>query len=512
MNANIINILFDNSGKWPQKPAIIHGGKSISYEQLCFRVQAFAACLRKRGIRRGDRVLVFVSMSIDLYAVMLAILHCGASAVFIDAWAGRRRIEKAMRTVSCRGFVFCGRGAILGMLCKEVRNIPVRTGIRQLKRFVPKQKAFMPAENVLESDTALVTFTTGSTGSPKAANRTHGFLLAQNMAVRNHLLQTPDQVTMVTLPVFVMNNLAVGNISVLPCINFARPHIYRPERVIRDISRYSVYSAIGSPVFFLKLADYCLRRKISVNINAMHLGGAPVFPVHAQKLLKAFPECFVGIVYGSTEAEPISMISAKELAAFNTASKCSGLPVGRPIADIRVIILKIIEGPVIAKDDVEIGKLTEPPFVIGEICVCGPHVLREYLNCPEAQAQNKIQVGKTVWHRTGDAGYLDNDGGLFLMERVKSRIISGNTVIYPFIAEQALSAIKGCNAGTIINDRGRIVAVVEKKTGVHLSRADILDSMAKSGICGIEDVKFMRIPRDPRHHGKIDFDKLNSGF
>ena len=142
---------------------------------------------------------------------------------------------------------------------------------------------------------------------------------------------------------------------------------------------------------------------------------------------------------------------------------------------------------------------------IGEICVEGKHVLKEYYNSYEAQRLNKIHYQGQIWHRTGDAGYFDNDGNLFLMGRIKNRFEHNGKEIYVFPIENALLEIDGIEIGTVLKRNDKIIFVVETK----ISQQKIEQEL-KSRNFEFDKLVITKIPRDPRHNSKIDYDKLKN--
>src|SRR5262249_23728933 len=156
-----------------------------------------------------------------LYAVLLAAFRIGAVAVFVDAWADRARLEQAIERTRPRAFVGVPRAHLLRLASGAVRRVPNATSVgRGAPR--PPRDAAGPVVLTPEAP-ALVTFTTGSTGRPKAALRTHGFLWSQHLALAELLRPTDRDVDMPTLPVFVLNNLASGVPSILPDFDPRRP-------------------------------------------------------------------------------------------------------------------------------------------------------------------------------------------------------------------------------------------------------------------------------------------------
>ena len=141
--------------------------------------------------------------------------------MFIDAWAGVARIEQALRILPCKGYIGTPKAHILRLFSKEIRKIPVKMIAGQIK--YDKMRSNYPPEEVQSEDYALVTFTTGSTGSPKAANRTHKFLLSQHRALKKHIIPKPGEIELITLPIFILNSIANGTTAVIPPMNPAQP-------------------------------------------------------------------------------------------------------------------------------------------------------------------------------------------------------------------------------------------------------------------------------------------------
>ena len=510
MITNIVNILYKNAHTNPDKVAIIHGSKKITYKELTQSVGQCAAFLNAKGITEGDRVLLFVPMSIDLYILLLGLWHCGATAVFLDAWARKKRLEQAAACAECKAFIGILKAHILRFFSREIRRIPVKLFAGEI---TSKQKnRHTPEIARLEKNAvALITFTTGSTGAPKAAKRTHQFLLAQHSVLNFHLHPGPQDIDMVTLPIFVLTNLAAGITSLIPLFNPARPEEINAQNLCSAIQSYSINTSAGSPVIYDTLAEHCISHKISLpTLQKIFLGGAPVFPRLAKKLLTAFPQAEIEIVYGSTEAEPISAIIADDLIEKNRNVQTEGLLVGKPVDAVSVRIISITESPILVSGQKEFGRLTLSRGEVGEICVCGDHVLKEYFRNEEAQLQNKIVVGLTIWHRTGDAGYLHEGGNLYLMGRIKQRFIHCGKTWYVFPLEEGLAQISGVSLGTYLKT-GDILNVVIERDNRSISADAIKQYCAEKSMPVPDRVLFRTIPRDPRHNSKIDYDRLE-GF
>lgn len=486
---NIVEILFENAQKHPEKIAIIHKKEKITYGKLAQDVKDYAQYFLSKGIKKRDNVLIFVPMTIELYKILSAIFYIGATAVFVDAWADKNRLDQALTIVPCKVFIACPKAFILKLMSKKVREV----GINIVSGKITKPDCEHIIESATPDTTALITFTTGSTGLPKAAKRTHEFLLEQHYVLKKHLVPQENDVDLASLPVFVLHNLACGTTSVIPDFNPQKPAGIDPKKILNDIKNNGVTTSVGSPRFYEKLAEFG-----EINgLRKIFTGGAPVFPKSARLLQEKFVGCDVEIVYGSTEAEPIASISTRELLNFKGDVK-DGLYVGKPIDDISVKIIKPSDEVIENFESMwlEMGE-------IGEICVEGKHVLKEYYNSEKAQNFAKIRHNGQIWHRTGDAGYLDNEGRLFLMGRVKNRFKHNWHEVYVFPIENALLEIDGVEIGTVLKIKDEIVLVVETK----LPKIKLEQELRERNF-EFNKLIITKIPRDPRHNSKIDYDKL----
>jgi acyl-CoA synthetase (AMP-forming)/AMP-acid ligase II len=502
-NGNIIGIFLRNADALGERTALIHGRRSVSYGELLSDVRRIAAYLHDRGLRKGDAVLIFVPMSIDLYAILLSVFYLGATAIFIDAWVDRSRLDAACRSIAIRAFIGIPKAHLLRFLSKEIRSIPLKL-VSNTKRWKARQ-AVPPAE-VSPDDTALVTFTTGSTGTPKGAKRTHWFLIAQHEALMRSFAISADDVDMPVLPIFTLSNLAAGATTVIPQVDPRRVEEFDAGRVVRDIIERNVRTTTGSPAFYERLARHCIDNGIRLPLAKIITGGSPVFPRLARLLLQAFPDTEVVIAYGSTEAEPISLIDARELVRRSEAIPPVGLPAGRPVEFIRVRIIEIREGPIVIGTEEEFSALEMPEGEIGEICVAGDHVLKEYYDNGQAWRESKIRVGEEVWHRTGDAGYID-DGELYLVGRVRQSFHYHGKRLFIFPFEERMLQIDGVRIGTIVRLGESLIAAVEPASK-GISEEKLEEEMRRLEI-PFDAVRVLdAIPRDPRHNSKIDYDRL----
>ncbi len=512
-------MLADRARRDPERVAIVEyragRARRITFGGLARKAAAVSARLRADGVRPGDRVLLFVPMSIDLYTILLGCLHAGATAVFVDAWADRRRLDAAVRAADPRVFIGTARAHLLRLVSSAIRSIPLHRTTRIARSTNGGGAMHENLPRVVRADEpALITFTTGSTGEPKAAARSHEFLRAQHEALASHLLLRSEDIDMPTLPVFVLNNLALGVTSVIPDFDARRPAEIVPARIYQQLMVEGVTTSSGSPAFYDRLVAWCEAEGLELPLRALWTGGAPVYPRLAQRLESTVAGT-AHVVYGSTEAEPIAGIGAgKMLRAMQPreGNTFKGICVGQPGKDISLRLIRPHDGPVLLGESGwngwEIGG-----GEVGEVVVSGSHVLGAYYNSPAETALHKINEGGRIWHRTGDAARLDPGGRLWLMGRVAERVTRGGQIWWSVPPELAALSIPEVTHAAYLGvpdpDLGqRAVLCVEIPSG--RSSTDSLNSVRKAVEPAPTDdlVVLKRIPRDLRHASKTDMAAL----
>ena len=490
---NITKFFFDAAEAHSDNYAIIELRKKITYSELALEVRQTAAYFQKRGIGVGDRVMVFIPMSIDLYRTILALFYIGATAVFLDEWVSKARLKQSSQLANCKGFIGTPKANILRLITKELRQIPISLSVKCRTNSVIGNSA-----TTIESS-ALITFTTGSTGVPKAADRTHGFLKAQFDVLKEKMQSQPGDIDMPMLPIVLFINLGVGATSIITDYNSRKPNSISPSRLIDQLKSNKVHRLTASPFVVNKIAEQLLSMNLSLpNLRQVFTGGAPVFPLEAKLYQRAFPDVDVQIIYGSTEAEPISAISPHELV---DKILTTGLPVGEIHKQTNLKILSLNSSHQHNSSVAEFSNRIVPDGLLGEIVVSGDHVLKKYFNNPIAYQENKINVDGEIWHMTGDSGYL-LDGKLFLTGRCSQLIKRGETYISPFIIENKIQLLSSNQIGTILEHNGDIHLVVEQ----GLSEKTLLETFEHLAYDKLNWIA--KIPRDPRHHSKIDYKKL----
>lgn len=502
----------------PDAPAIVAGrrggSKRHTFAALAADSARAASLLRRQGIEKGDRVLVLQPVSYELYVVLLAIFRLGAVAMILDPSAGRAHIEQCCAIGAPRALVASPRAHLLRILSRGLRRIPVKcvtAGFAPGAVPLRASGGLPPCDRVEPTaggDPALLTFTSGSTGRPKAAVRSHGFLVAQYEALARALQLQAGEVDLTTLPVFLLANLAAGVTSVIPDADLRFPGRVAAAPVLRQIDRCGVTRSAGSPAFYERLVEYCEQRGRTLNgLRRIDTGGAPVFPPLLQRLQRVTAHADVVSVYGSTEAEPMAHVSLGEVTGADLESMRTGrgLLVGCPVPDVAMRILCDRFGtPIGPYDAGELERQCLPPNEIGEIVVTGEHVLKAYLH-GEDDADHKFEVDGRRWHRTGDAGFFDDAGRLWLVGRCSARIEDGRGVLYPFPVECAAHFLPGVRRCAMVGDKERRILLVEL-TGPD-EPVPAVETFSWAKVDAVRVVK--EIPVDRRHNAKVDYTRVH---
>jgi len=494
---NITALLDEATARYPERPALVFGKQRITFDQLLTQVKQCANLLKHHGLNPGERVILMIPMSPELYIAMLAIIRCGAVAVFVDPWIPMRQIAAFSAFASPAGFIGIPKSHLLRLLSPKLARIRISASTGSVALGIPAQfslKAMarqpyeMEPTPVLPEASALITFTSGSSGTPKGANRTHGFLKAQHEALCYELDYRDDDVDMPMFPVFALRNLAAGITSVIPEMDFRKVAEVDPVIINQQIRQNSVTLVTASPPFI----DQLVRLEHPPALRKILTGGAPVTAKQLKHWHTAFPSSEIDIIYGSTEAEPIAHLSSHE--RLKTEGE-EGFCCGKPTALIKTRIIDIRKNKVSPE---ELDALTLPQGATGELLVAGKHVCRDYFNNPAAVQENKItEQDGTCWHRMGDTGYFDAAGRFFLTGRVHSTMVRNGKILHAQIVEaevetQIPSAIKVA----ALEEDGQLVIVVQGKAVEHQLDAD--------------QVVFTDhpLPLDPRHNSKIDYAQL----
>ena len=503
----------------PNSIAILEmrSGQKKTFKELEQESNRLASGLIQYGMKPYERVLLMIPYGIDFITLTFAMFKADLIPVLIDPGLGKKNVLKCIQEVHPQGLIAIpivhAIKKIFPSPFKSIKhNVTVGkrwfwrgTTLDNLRDLGKIDFKLAPTE---KQNPAAILFTSGSTGHPKAAVRTHGFLLAQYRVLEKNIKLVPGEIDLTTLPIFSLANLASGVTSVIPDADMRRPGTVNPVPVLRQIRECRVNRCAASPAFFdclLQGDDGSL-----AHLRKILTGGAPVFPRLLNALQGAAPDAMVEAVYGSTEAEPIAHLSASDCSSTDHAmmAEGKGLLGGYPVPeiDLRIITAQWGESiPPLQREAFQAMQLG--PYQAGEIVVSGPHVLPGYLH-GRGDDETKFRVDKQIWHRTGDAGYQDQSGRIWLLGRCIARIDDTKGIVWPFAVECAAMALDGVRRAALISARGERILIIEAQrtvdTGLLIENLKQYLHWAK--LDHIRSVGLL--PVDARHNAKIDYPAL----
>jgi acyl-CoA synthetase (AMP-forming)/AMP-acid ligase II len=472
---------------------------------------------------------MLVQPGVDFLALSYAVMARGGVPVFLDPGMGRENLIRCIQDAEPTFFIGSPKAHILKFLkpslFKSMRSsicVSNWLGFGSVTTGTFKKYSSQPLPAVAAPETALIAFTSGGTGTPKGVVFTQDMIRAQLEIFRSHFGLNGPQKDVPLLPIFSLFGLACGVCTVFPPIDTAKPLSVNPERIVKIIEDLGIENSFGSPTLWLKIAEYCVRTRSTLNsLKRVFMAGASVPLATLQRVQEVAPRAQVSTPYGATEALPVTLVLAQELLSFKAETAQSGEQgtfVGAAVPGVQIKI--------IASDDSPISDISQSrelaAYEIGEIIVSGANVSRAYLNRPEATRASKIRDAAQIWHRMGDVGYLDARGKLYFCGRkmhvVKSpeRVYCSDPVELIFNAHEKVrrSALVALNEGghtkpaIVIEPHPQFWP--ESSETKEIFRRELKNLAAHSPLtAAIEKIFFHRsFPVDARHNAKIFRDKL----
>ena len=448
---------------------LVYEGERRSFNELMDEADAIGAALQARGVRPGDRVALAMRNYPEWMAVFIGVVSVGAVIVPVNSWGKPADIAYTVGDCGAH-LVFCDQQRYEGVAPlfrdKGVEAIIARPtnaqDINGLSAFVADTRGRAPAPVEIDpEELAMIMYTSGTSGKPKGAASTHRAICQaiynMELAAAAAAMSNPEAIatmmqrgfeptSLLAVPLFHVSgchaqflaNLRAGRRIVMM-------YKWDVDKAMEQIEKERVTSLNAAPSMLLDLLeDPRFGQASTHSLFSLGIGGAATPPKVSKLLHEKLPQNFSGTGWGMTEtnAQGASLTGK----AFHSRPGSAGLP--HPIVDIRICDE---EGKVLSQGDT------------GEIWVRSCANIREYWHRPEVNAE-EIRDG---WLKTGDIGYLDDEGFLFLADRAKDMIIRGGENIYPVEIENELlelDEVKEVAAIGLPNERlGEEVVVV-----VHL--------------------------------------------
>lgn len=512
---NLASIIFKNALEHPERNAIsipvIHDGKltrinSYNFKEYTTQVAKITHFLKK-NFKPGDKVGLLLNVDVDLYACVIAMFSQNIIPVFMEPGMGRKKLKMAMQSIGLKNFIgkkefLKYRFFIPSFWNKKFYSLD-STGLFLSRAHLPEVVDINTSEVIPVADchkTALISFTSGTSGVPKGANRTHYSLFYQHQTIKKYFTNEVTDKDLTCFPMVVLHNLCCGVPSIMPPLNFKDISDFDPKLLCQYLVDMQVTRYTAAPKFHNILCDYMLENKITnPNIRLLGVGGAVVEKELILKLMSVFPKAKGYIVYGSTEAEPMAKISFDDY--LESESLDEGHLVGKAVseANIKLLDYKKLNPNSLPSDIKELEVNHEE---VGELVVSGEHVLASYLHNQKANTEIKLNFGDgVIWHRTQDLAKFDSNDNLWLYGRVNDVLEQDEKSIYPFPIEKKLNQFFKRSA-IIQTEDSKLFLFVEKSTLLTDKDKKIINNIL-SGF-HFKVIRLSLLPVDSRHQSKLD--------
>ncbi|WP_029521542.1 fatty acid--CoA ligase [Persephonella sp. IF05-L8] len=465
---NFYQLIEKNAKKYGKKPAIFEDNLKITHSQLKHYVDSFARYLElSAGIQKGDHVAILMQNSKEFIIALLAITKLGAVAIPVNTFLKKNEIEYILDHSDSKLLITQEK------FQKELTDIFQNTKVQKIiwageyKNFDQKNLPFdeglsmedyehiQPQGNL--DDVAIMVYTSGTTGKPKGVMLTYKNIFSNLINVEELFKLSHKDRFIVYLPMFhtftltatVLLPLYVGSAivvikSILPFSNILKQTLLKRVTIFMGVPEvYNALSKAKLPWYFMWF------NKLRVFVS----GAAPLPEATLKRMREKFPKVPLLEGYGLSEASPVVSI--------NRLEKQKPLSVGPPLPDYQVKIV-----------DDELMEL--PVGEIGEIIVKGDNVMKGYYKDLTATEETVING----WLLTGDLGYVDEEGYIYIVDRKKDLIISKGINIYPREIEEALMSHPEIEEAAVVGKKdetqGEIpVAFIKLVEGSNLTEKEI---------------------------------------
>ncbi len=431
---NVGTLLTKAARTLPGNLAVAHGPRRLTYAQFDARVNRLANALARLGIGQGDHVALLQYNYPETLESMFACFKAGCAVVPINF-----RLHP-----SEYAFIIDHSEAQAVILSEEFNDgvLAIRDRIPRARHLITlaggrgpllDYEALLAAESTAWADVAVdsddvawLFYTSGTTGLPKGAMLTHRNLLAMTMNVYADVYPGlgPADVVLHAAPLSHGSGLyALPNVAKAAANVILESKTFDPERVLATIERCHVTNMFAAPTMVTRMVESpAVERYDHRSLRACIYGGGPMLVADLRAALRALGPCLVQL-YGQAESPmTITYLSHQDHVLEGTADQ------GRRLASAGIARTDV-EVEVVGSDGAELA-----PGEVGEIVTRSDLVMKGYWRNPQATAE-AIREG---WLHTGDVGYLDEAGYLFILDRSKDMIISGGENIYPREIEEVI--------------------------------------------------------------------------
>ena len=473
--------------------ATVFGNRRRTWREIGERVPRLAAGLRLLGANPGDRVAI-LSLNSDRYLELyLATAWAGAVIVPLNIRWSPLENEDAMR--DCRANVlfvdkaFASTGAALAKSIPGLKLIyadegDVPAAMESYETLLVRSEP-IPDAMCSAADLAGIFYTGGTTGRSKGVMLSHGNLMVNALNALGEGLFQSSAIYLHAAPMFHLANGAAMYSLLLSGGSNIMIQGFTPEGVMAAIQSERVTDALLVPTMIQMLVDHPAIGSYDLSsLKHVIYGASPISEAVLGRAMAALPNAEFTQAYGMTELAPIATLLHWKEHIGEGRAKGRHRAAGRATLGCEVRIVDADDQPV-------------PNGTVGEIVVRGDNVMMGYWERPEETVKAVIDG----WMHTGDGGYMDEDGFVYVVDRVKDMIISGGENVYSVEVENAITqhpAVAQCAVIGIPDERwGELVhAVVVTKPGAKLSANELIE-FCKTLIAGYKCPRSVEISETP---------------
>jgi long-chain acyl-CoA synthetase len=473
MSNNLAHLLTESAARHPDRPALKLDDTVLNYATLDEGASRVAGLLKDRGVQPGDRVAVMLPNVPYFGVVYYGVLRAGGVVVPMNVLLKPREVEFYLSDPAAKhlfGWHEFAQSAEEGARAADADPIIVKPGeFEELLAQAPDAPEDAERE---PSDTAVILYTSGTTGTPKGAELTHSNMLDNCLHGGTQLVEVSEQdVILGALPLFhsfgqtcCMNNAVRAGACMTMIPRF------EPGKALEIIQRDGVTLFEGVPTMYHAMLHHPERERYDVSSLRTCVSGGSAMPVEVMRGFEKAFGCVVLEGYGLSETSPV--------ASFNHLDR-EHKPgsIGTPIHGVE---MKVVD-----EDDNEL-----PPGEVGEIVIRGHNVMKGYWNRPDATAE----VMRDGWLHTGDMARVDGDGYFFIVDRKKDMIIRGGYNVYPREIEEVLYEHPAVLEAAVIG-------MPDQAMGEEVAAAVVLGSDAEASADDIRSFVKERVAayKYPRH-------------
>ena len=488
----------------PQGRAIVTGTDRRDWREVAQRVSALAGALRAEGLQPGQQVATLALNAPRYFELMLAVWWAGGVLVPLNTRLAANELNfilghsESAFLVTDTALEPLGREAADSIEGLRACIVLGDDRYAAMIAHAPMADARRPLDSL-----AGIFYTGGTTGLPKGVELTHQNFAFAATCMQRDLRHDADTVYLHAAPLFHLADFGIGLGVTLGAGAHSFMHQFTPEGFYARLRQDGVTHIQLVPTMLAAVLDAPQRDdQLLAQVRSIGYGAAPVPQSLRQRLFEAFPNARIQQFYGMTECCGASVMLPAERHVLSGPMAGKLHATGQPIAGFEVRI---------ARPDSSTCAANEP----GEVQMRGPAVMRGYWKDP-ARTRETLADG---WLRSGDVGYLDEDGFIHVVDRLKDMIISGGENIYCAEVENALTSHPGVLACAVLglsDERWgeRVHAVVVPKAGAALDSGQ-LDLHCRSLIAGYKvprsyDIRSVPLPLSGV--GKVQKNKLREAW